>query len=80
MEQRSSAQLEFMTSYRRGPPVRPSYGLHAGRCSEFGRPSPRAGLQRKSVVQYFESSPGRSMTVVYGSEAGQLQVHVWHHV
>lgn len=37
------AQLEFMTSYRCGPPVRPSYGLHAGRCSEFT--SPGAGLR-----------------------------------
>lgn len=76
MEQRGSAQLEFMTSYRRGPPVRPSYGLHAGRCSEFALPSPALA----SAVQYFESSPGRSMTAAYESEAGQLQVHVWHHV
>ncbi|KAK5867194.1 hypothetical protein PBY51_011708 [Eleginops maclovinus] len=29
------AQLEFMTSYRCGPPVRPSYSLHAGRCTDI---------------------------------------------
>lgn len=33
------AQLEFMTSYRCGPPVRPSYSLHAGRCSDITSPS-----------------------------------------
>lgn len=32
------AQLEFMTSYHCGPPVRPSYSLHAGRCTDITLP------------------------------------------
>lgn len=43
-------QLEFMTSYCCGPPVRPSYSFHAGRCFWLHQPLRRPPVLKHSAI------------------------------
>lgn len=67
MEQHSVAQLEFMSSYSSGLPVRSFYSLHAGRYSDIT--IPWAGLVSSSYVQSFYSASGQE----HGSSVSKVR-------
>lgn len=72
------AQLEFTTSYCCGPPVRPSYSLHAGRCSDITNPLHWPLYAQAVLCNIFILPLGRSVDAMLRSKTGQVRVPVWH--